>query len=61
MTIIDTVMIADGYNVQNDVLLLAAKVSLLVSTEVDNFSLDDLDMYVSLPSCPLLHYTALSC
>lgn len=58
MMLIGTGTVVDGYNVQNDVLLLAAKVTLLVSTEVDNFSLDDLDMYVSLSSFPLLHCTA---
>lgn len=46
MALIITGMFIDGYNVQPDVLLLAAKVALLVSTEVENFSLDDLDMYV---------------
>lgn len=39
-------MLVDVYNVQPDVILLAGKLALLVSTEVDNFSLDDLNTYV---------------
>lgn len=39
-------MLVDGYNVQPDVILLAGKLALLVSTEVDDFSLDDLNTYV---------------
>lgn len=35
---------------QPEVILLAAKFGLLVSTEADNFSLDDLNMYVSISS-----------
>lgn len=61
MALISTGIFIDGYNVQPDVLLLAAKVALLVSTEVENFSLDDLDMYVVINLLsswsPLLLYT----
>ena len=38
--------LTDGYNIQPDVLSLAAKIGLLVSTENNHLTLEDIRMYV---------------
>lgn len=46
--------LADGYNVQNDALGIAAKVGQTTTQEIDTYTLEDIRMYALTPPYPLM-------